>query len=67
MSRLITKPNVDDADSIYERLVELHRDKSAEESLVIQSRLIMLLINHVGDRDAVLEAIALAGRPNAAQ
>jgi hypothetical protein len=60
MSKLLTTPNVSHADDIYERLIELHAGKSDEESAVINARLLLLLINHVGDRDVIFEAIALA-------
>lgn len=59
--RLITEPNTRDPDAVYERLIALHEGKSADESTRINARLIMLLINHIGDEQALFEAIALAG------
>lgn len=58
---LITTPNIDGVDDFYEALIALHRDRSAEESLAINARLILLLANHVGDRAALAEALRLAG------
>lgn len=61
MSGLVTTPNVGRPDEIYERLVALHAGRTEEESRLINARLIMLLINHIGDEDILREAIALAG------
>lgn len=58
--RLITTPNLPDADGIYERLIALHEGRDEADSRRINARLILTLINHIGDREAVLEAIALA-------
>lgn len=62
MTHLITKPNVSRPDDIYERLIELHAGRSVEESALIHARLVLLLINHIGDEQAVMEAIALAAQ-----
>lgn len=53
--------SIKDADSIYERLIGLHQGCSEAESLRLNARLILLLINHIGDAEIVLEAIARAG------
>lgn len=62
MSRLSTAPNIDGHDDIYARLIELHACKSEEESALLNARLILLLINQVGDREIVMKAIALAAQ-----
>lgn len=62
MTRLITDANIDGHDDIYARLIDLHAGKSEQESALINARLILLLINHLGDREAVMEAIALAAQ-----
>lgn len=61
--RLITEPNIDDVDGIYERLIALHAGRSDDESMATNARLILLLINHIGDAEAVKEAIARAADP----
>lgn len=63
MSALNTRPNLPDPDTIYQRLIQLHENLDEAQSLKVNARLILALINHIGDRDAVLEAIDLAGRP----
>ena len=64
---LNTQPNIANADAFYQRLVELHQDRSEEQSRLINASLILLLANHIGD-SAVLEeamrtAVATAEQP----
>ncbi len=60
---LNTKPNITGADDFYAELLALHDGKSAPESADINARLILLLANHVGDRDVLREAISIALEP----
>lgn len=60
MAELITAPNLADHDDVYEALIGLHDGRSDAESLLIWSRLTLLLVNHIGDREAIDQAIALA-------
>ena len=62
MTRLITEPNIDGHDEIYARLIDLHTGKSEQESALVNARLILLLINQLGDKETVMEAIALAAQ-----
>jgi hypothetical protein len=57
---LNTKPNIARPDDFYEALIEAHRDLTEAQSLKVNTRLILLLANHVGDMDALAEALALA-------
>ncbi len=50
---------IEDPDAFYERLIELHADRSAEESQLINAKLILMMANEIGDR-AVLEEILRA-------
>ncbi len=61
MSHLITKPNIETPDDVYQWLIDLHLARSEAESHKINARLILLLVNHVGDREAIKEAIEIAG------
>jgi len=63
MTALINSPNLDDVDGIYQRLIDLHENLTDAQSARVNARLILALINHIGDREAVLGAIALAGLP----
>ncbi|WP_374292284.1 DUF2783 domain-containing protein [Paenirhodobacter enshiensis] len=62
MSALIREPNITGHDDIYEALVRLHDDLDDAASLQAWSRLTLLLINQIGNKDIVLEAIRLARR-----
>jgi len=64
MTQLITTPNIEGPDDFYAELIALHAGRSVEESEAINARLILLLCNHIGDRQALREAFAAAqGEP----
>ncbi len=56
-------------DEVYAALVEMHRGLDERDSLLVSSRLILLLAERVGDERPVLRAIAEArsGLPAAAR
>lgn len=60
--KLITTPNISDPDSFYLELIESQRDLDTEAAERMNARLILLLANHIGDREALTEALA-AARP----
>ena len=53
------EPNIADFDGFYEALVGLHRNLTPEQSQLVNSKLILLLANHIGDR-VLDQAIAKA-------
>jgi hypothetical protein len=57
---LITEPNLDDPDAVFAALVAAHAGLSAEESRLLDAKLVLLLANHVGDVEVLREAIAAA-------
>lgn len=59
--RLNREPNLAQVDSLYEALIALHSGRSPEESMRINARLIITLFNHIGDPEAIAEAITVAG------
>ncbi len=59
---LETKPNVARPDDIYEALIAAQAGMSEAESLRFSARLILLLINQIGNDALVREAIRAAGR-----
>jgi hypothetical protein len=61
---LVRQPNIVDPDGFYEELVSSQRDLDDDQAALMNSKLALILANHVGDRDVLREAIALA-RPNA--
>jgi hypothetical protein len=60
MTRLTFMPNLSGVDEIYQWLVDAHAGLSDAESIRLNSRLILLLINIVGDPRLVREAIDAA-------
>ncbi len=60
MSNLNLMPNISGADDFYAELLAIHDGKSKAESDAINTRLILLLANHVGDREVLREAMAKA-------
>ena len=54
---LITDPNIPDPDGFYEQLIAAHRDLDEEQSAALNSRLILLLANHIGDNAVLAQAI----------
>ena len=63
MSALNTDLNLGAPDDVYEALVALHRDLTPEQSRLVNAKLILLLANHIGDRQVLDEAIAIARGP----
>jgi Protein of unknown function (DUF2783) len=60
MTKLITDSQFADPDSAYRALVEARRSLSDTEASALDSRLVLILANHIGDLDVLREAIALA-------
>jgi hypothetical protein len=60
VNALNTKPNLAAADDFYEDLIVLHRDLTEAQSALVNAKLILLLANHVGDRDVLREAMEAA-------
>jgi hypothetical protein len=55
-----TALNLQDADGFYEQLLDAHQGLSAEQSELLNARLILLLANQVGDARLLQECIAAA-------
>jgi hypothetical protein len=60
MTNLDTEPNLPAPDDFYDELIALHRDLSAEQSELVNARLILLLANHIGDMTVLRAAMAAA-------
>jgi len=58
---LNTRPNIPDHDDFYQELIDSQRDMSEAQAEMMNARLILLLANHIGDRETLREAIRLAG------
>lgn len=57
---LDTSPRLADPDALLALLLDAHKGLEAEASRRLDARLVLLLANHIGDMDALREAIALA-------
>lgn len=60
MSDLILTPNLDDADDFYASLLAAYDGLDKPASDALNARLILVLANHIGDADTLLEAVKTA-------
>lgn len=60
MADLVTSPNIPQPDEFYADLLALHQGRARDDSERINARLILLLANHVGDREVLRQAMAAA-------
>ena len=58
--KLHTEPRIEDPDDFYARLIGLHEGLNSEQSQSLNSKLILLMANHIGDREALDELLSLA-------
>ena len=60
MGTLKTTRNVAQADDVYQMIIDAHEGLTKAESDAFNARLILTLVNHIGDREVLAEALALA-------
>ncbi len=60
MAALIDTPNIADRDGFYQDLLKCHEHLNDAESHALNARLVLILANHVGDQQALAEALVLA-------
>lgn len=60
MSHLNIEPNLIAADAVYEALIEAHQDLTPEQSHEMNAALVLLLGNHIGAADVLLDALKRA-------
>lgn len=65
MKKLITTPNIARPDDIYQSLLGLHEGLSDEDSMRLNARLVLILVNQIGDEQVIREAIAVARQAEA--
>ena len=63
---LDTSPRLQDADALFAALVAAHDGLSPAQSRRLDAQLVLLLANHIGDDQVVLDAIAVAQSTGAA-
>jgi hypothetical protein len=57
---LIRTPNIPDPDGFYEALIDSQRALDDAQAEAMNARLILILANHIGDRDVFEEALRVA-------
>lgn len=60
MADLILTPNIDNSDDFYAELLAAHEGLSKEASDALNARLLLVLANHIGDRETLSQAIKTA-------
>lgn len=53
-------PNLPDPDGFYDELLGAHDGLSKEQSDALNARLVLILANHIGDRDVLTQALEAA-------
>ena len=62
MTQLNLNPNIPDPDGFYDELLDVHQGLTKEDSDALNARLILILANHIGERDVLRTALAAAKR-----
>lgn len=57
---LTLAPNLPDPDGFYDELLAAHEGLSKEESDALNARLILILSNHIGEREILRAALKAA-------
>jgi hypothetical protein len=57
---LILTPNLQTPDDLYEALVQAHDGLTPEGSQALNARLILILMNHIGDAQVIRQALETA-------
>jgi hypothetical protein len=60
MTALNTKANIKGPDEFYAELLSVHEGLSKGESDALNARLVLLLANHIGDREVLSQALKAA-------
>jgi hypothetical protein len=60
MADLTLTPNIPGGDDFYADLLAAHERLTKEESDAFNARLILILANHIGDREALAQALEAA-------
>jgi hypothetical protein len=59
---LITTANLPDPDDVYARLITAHDGLTEAESHAMNARLVLILMNHLGDPEVIAAALETALR-----
>ena len=53
-------PAFTDPDAVYQDIIDMHKGLTDEESLAANAKLVLLLVNHIGDAGTITAATKLA-------
>jgi hypothetical protein len=59
--KLNVEPTIADPDGFYQELIDSQREMDDEQAALMNCKLVLLLANHIGDREALREALDIAG------
>ena len=57
---LLSDPNFGESDDFYDAFLAAHKGLGEVESHALNARLILILANHIGDLDLLIDALELA-------
>jgi uncharacterized protein DUF2783 len=57
MEKFKTELGIDDPDGFYAKLIDLHEGLSSEESQKVNAKMILMLANHIGDKEVLEEVL----------
>lgn len=60
MSSLNQKVNLTEHDDLYQKIIDLQENLTEEERNKANAKLMLLLMNHIGDHEVINEAIRIA-------
>lgn len=61
---LNTNPNFAKPDEVYAKLLAAHEGLSETESHAMNARMVLILMNHIGDQSVIEAALLAAKRTN---
>lgn len=67
MADLIRTPHIPGQDHFYAELVDSQRDLTDAQAQSLMAKLVLILANHIGDREVLSQAIELARSNTLAQ
>ncbi len=59
--KLRLEPNIADPDGFYQDLIDSQRDMTDAQAQLMNCKLVLVLANHIGDREVLREALKVAG------
>lgn len=58
--KIYSQPRFADMDAAYRAIIEVHRGLADEQSAALNAALVLILANHIGDQEVLVDTLALA-------